>query len=353
MRKFVRNIGVAMAMTMAMSLMAGCTEGKVKEANYTYNASEYVQLGEYKGLEVAVENFTVTEDDLNNVIKQIREKKVGYTVVEREAKDGDLVNLKFSAYISGIKVEGFSSSDYKAVIGSNQFLVEGFEKNLIGLKAGDTRAITGLRIPENFAQEASYAGREVTFNVEILGVYEPELPEYNDAFVIEATSGKYTNVEDYNKSLMEQLEANAETNRYNDKYNKVLDQIVANASVIKDFPEEYIASKCESIQTEVDKYKLVSEQTDVEYLTQYYGVSTVEEAAKNQIMLEFIFQQIIANENLKVTQKYYDAHLTEASENRSFSSTEKFVNAFTEEGVVKCMLLDQATKLIMDSAVEK
>ncbi|MGN0160686.1 MAG: trigger factor [Lachnospiraceae bacterium] len=353
MRKTGRGLSVVMAMTMAMGLLAGCGNGKVKDVSFTYNAGEYVQLGEYKGIEITVDDYTVKDEDLQNVIDQIREKKVRYNVVEREAKDKDLVNLSFSAYISGVKVEGFSSNDYKAVIGSNQFLVDGFEEALIGLKAGDTRAITGLRIPENFAQEASYAGRAVTFNVEILGVYEPELPEYNDAFVIEVTGGEYTNVSDYNASLMEQLQENAETNRYNDKYNKVLDKIVENSTVLKDFPEEYIASKSEGIQTEVDKYKVLSGQTDEEYLMQYYGVSTVEEAAKNQILLEFIFQQIIVNENLKVTQKYYDEHLTEASETRNYSSPEKFVKAFTEDGVVKCMLLDQATDIVMNSVVEK
>lgn len=352
MRKLSRGLSVAMAMTVAVSLLAGCGN-KVKEVTYTYNAADYVQLGAYKGVEVALNDYTVTDADLQDVINQILEKKLEYNVVEREAREGDLVNLTFSAYISGVKVEGFSSNDYKAVIGSKQFLVDGFEEKLIGLKAGDTRAITGLHIPENFTQEASYAGRAVTFNVEILGVYEPELPEFNDAFVVEITEGKYTNVADYSASLMEQLEENAETNRYTDKYNKVLDQIVANSKVIKDFPQEYITSKCESIQVEVDKYKIINNQTDAEYLTQYYGVESVEEAAKNQIMLEFIFQQIITNEKLKVTQKYYEEHLEEAAKTRSYSSTEKFEKAFTQEGVVKCMLLDQATKIIMDAAVEK
>lgn len=352
MRKFFKGVSAMMAMTLAMGLFTGCGD-KVMNVTYDYNADEYVKVGEYKGIEVELDDYTVTEKDLQNVIDQIVEKYVNYKVVDRPAQDGDMVVVSFDSYISGSKVEGFSSKDYKLVIGSGEFLIDGFEEAMIGLSAGEKRAITGLHVPENFKTEEKYAGRAITFNIEISGVYEPVLPAYDDELVAKITEGEFTTVDAYNQELMSMLEENAQTNYYNDKYNQILDKIISNTEVIKEFPEEYISSKSASIQEEVDKYKILYEMTDSEYMMKYYGVETVEEAARNQILLEFIFEEIIKNENLTVTQSYYKEHLQETADARQYSSVEKFVNAFTENGVVKCMLLDKATDLIMDSAVEK
>lgn len=352
MRKFLKGISVALTMTLAMGLFTGCGN-KVKEVTYDYNADEYIKLGDYKGIEVELEDYTVTDEALQDVIEQIREKYTEYHVVDRAAQDKDMVLVSFDAYISGNKVEGFSSTDHQVIIGSGEFVIEGFEEALIGLSAGDKRAITGLKVPENFSTEASYAGRAITFDIEVSGIHEPVLPEYNDELVNKITEGEYTTAEAYNENLMGMLEENAVTNKYNEKYNDVLDVIVANTEVIKDLPAEYIESKSAGIQEEVSRYTVLYSMTDSEYLMKYYGVETTEEAAKNQIMLEFIFQEIIENENLTVTEKYYEDNLADTAAKRNYSTTTKFVEQFTEMGAVKCMLLDKAETLILDSAVEK
>lgn len=352
MKKFVKAVSAVMAFTMTIGILAGCGN-TVKKVTYEYNADDYIQLGDYKGIEVTLGDYTVTDEDLQNVISQIQEKYIYYNEVDRAAEAGDEVNLNFDAYISGGKVEGFSGQDYDVIIGSGDFLIDGFEEALIGLKEGDSRAITGLRVPENFTTEEKYAGRAITFNVEILGVSEPVVPEYNDELVIAVSMGQFTTVDTYNQELLRMLEENAETNRYNDKYNQVLDQIVANTTVIKDLPSEYIESKKEAIQSEMEQFTLLYDMSDEEYLQKYYGISSVDEYARNQIMLEFIIQEIIERENLTVTTKYYKEHLAELAQDRGYTNTEQFVEKYTEEGVVKAMLLEMAIDVVMDSAVEK
>lgn len=352
MRKFVKAVSSAMALTMTLGMLAGCGSTP-KKVTYEYNAGEYVRLGEYKGTEVTLGDYTVTDEDLQNVISQICERYVYYNEVKRAAREGDEVTLDFDAYISGGKVEGFSGSDYKVIIGSDTFLIDGFEEALIGLKEGDSRAVTGLYVPENFTVEEKYAGRAITFNVSVSGVAEPVLPEYNEELVIAVSKGEFATVDAYNRELMKMLEENAEVNRYNDKYNQILDKIVADTEVIKELPSEYIETKKAAIQEEVTQYTILYNMSEEEYLEKYYGISTVEEYAKNQILLEFIFQTIIERENLVVTEKYYKDHLAETAAGRGFTSADKFVEKYTEEGVVKAMLLDMAVDVLMDSAVEK
>lgn len=351
MRVLKKIAAVCLAASLTVGMLAGCN-GKTYKATYDYNASEYIELGEYKGISVEVGDFSVKEEDLQNVISQIQEQYCNYNLVERGVQEKDRIILNFDAYISGQKVGGFSGENYELVVGGGNFLIDGFEEKLIGLKAGDKCAVTGLRVPENFSQEKTYAGRAITFNVEILNVYEPVLADYDDQFVIALTDGVYMSVEEYNKELMRQLEENAETNRYNAKYDAVMDKIIAGTTVTKEFPEEYVKQREEDIARTAEFYAGVQDLTVEEYLTKIYGVPTAREAAENIILMEFIYQEIVQKEKLSVTAKDYSKNLVATAQKRGYTSTERMLSDYQEMGVVKLMLMDMAEALIMNNAVE-
>lgn len=351
MRNLRRFAAVLTTAALLTGILGGCS-GRKYNVSYDYDSSEYINIGEYTGIEVELGDYTVTDESLQNVIDQVVRKYVNYSIVDREAKEGDQVLLNFDAYISGNKVSGFSGEDYELVLGSNSFLVEGFEEQIMGLSAGDKRAVTGLRVPETFTQEASYAGRSVTFDVEVLGVYEPVYPDYTDDFVTEISDGKYLTTAEYDKMLIGQLEDNAVTNRYNDKYDVLLDKIVASTDIIKEFPEEYVTKKVEEITRNAEFYSGLYDYTTDEYIQKQYGAENAKAAAEDIIMLEFIFQEIIEKENFTVTKKYYKDNLMATATKRGYTTTERLVTDYTEDGVVKLMLMDMAEDFIMNSAIE-
>lgn len=352
MKNLKKTAALLLLTVLTTGIISGCSKAKTYEVSYDYNAAEYINTGSYKGVEVELGDFSVTEESLQHVIDQILEQNVGYALVDRKAREGDQLVLNFEAYISGQKIPGFSSDDYELVLGSNSFLVEGFEEQLIGLGVGDNRAVTGLKIPEDFTQEASYAGRSVTFNVEILGVYEPVLPEYDDEFVVAVSKGTYSTVADYNKMLTEQLEANAVTNRYNAKYDALMDKIITETSIIKTLPEEYVAKREEEIMRIAEFYSGLYDYTAEEYVKKQYGVESAKEAAENIVLMEFIFQDIIEKENFVITEKYYKENLSAIAQKRGYTTTEKLLSDYSQDGVVKLMLMDMAENFIMNNAVE-
>jgi trigger factor len=329
---------------------AGC-QSKTLEVTYDYEAADYVSVGEYKNLQIEVEDYTVTDADVQNAVDQVLEQNMEYVTVERAAQEGDMVILDFDAYISGSKVEGFSGEDYEVYIGEGSFLVDGFEEALIGLSAGEKRAITGLYVPEDFTTEEKYAGRAITYNIEIKSVNEPVLPTYDDEFVENFTEGSFKTVDEYNSEIRSMLEENAVTNAYNAKYNALFEQILNNTEVKKEFPEEYIEKKKEIVEEQVSKFALIYNLTDKEYLSQYFGYDTVEEVAYNQILTEFIYQYIIETEDITITQKYYKDNIDATAESRGYSSADKFISTNGENAAIQCMQLDKAIELIMDSAV--
>lgn len=351
MKILKRFAAACLTVSLATGMLAGCN-GKTYEVSYDYDASEYINLGEYKGVSVELEDYSVKDEDLQKVISQIQEQYCNYELVERGIQEKDRIILNFDAYISGQKVGGFSGENYELVIGSGNFLIEGFEEKLIGLKAGDKRAITGLYVPENFSQEKTYSGRAITFDVEILNVYEPVPAPYDDQFVNALTNGGYPTVEEYNKELVRQLEENAETNRYNAKYDAVMDKIIVGTTQTKELPEEYVTKRAEEITKTAEFYAGVQDITVEEYLTRVYGVPTAREAAENIILMEFIYQEIIRKENMVITAKDYSKNLVATAEKRGYTSTERMLSDYQEAGVVKLMLMDMAEAFIMNNAVE-
>jgi trigger factor len=118
--------------------------------------------------------------DVQRVIDSVLSEQRTVKVVEREARDGDQVTVKFTAQdAEGKAVEGLTADNYAVTIGSSK-LLPGFEPMLVGLKKGDAKEFK-LTLPEGFAME-HLRGKEVTFSVEAQRVEEVKLPELTDEF---------------------------------------------------------------------------------------------------------------------------------------------------------------------------
>ena len=82
---------------MVFSLSA-CSSSKVEtsEKQYDYDLSEYVTVGEYKGIEVErVDPTEVTDDDVQAEITSVLESKITWEEVDRPAQEGDKVNIDY------------------------------------------------------------------------------------------------------------------------------------------------------------------------------------------------------------------------------------------------------------------
>lgn len=121
--------------------------------------------------------------DVQRVVDSVLQEHRTLQVVDREAREGDQMLVKFTSKDeSGTPVEGLTADDYPVVIGSAR-LLPGFEPQLVGLKAGDAKEFT-LTMPEGFSAE-HLRGKPVTFNVTAKRVEEVKLPQITDEFAKE------------------------------------------------------------------------------------------------------------------------------------------------------------------------
>ena len=129
-----------------------------------YNDNCYIVCNDFTNLDYVRENITVTDEELNEYIKENilsgmeTVEPNDHTVVE----DGDVVDIDYSGKIDDVAFEGGTAEGQKLTIGSGMF-IPGFEEALIGMEIGETRDIN-VTFPEDY-QATDLAGKDAVFTI--------------------------------------------------------------------------------------------------------------------------------------------------------------------------------------------
>lgn len=111
-----------------------------------------VELGQYKGVEVAKCDTEVTDADVEEELKKAQDKNSRIVTVEdRAVKDGDMTTIDFEGFVDGEAFEGGKGEDYPLTIGSHSF-IDNFEEQIIGMNIGDEKEIN-VTFPEEYHAE--------------------------------------------------------------------------------------------------------------------------------------------------------------------------------------------------------
>jgi trigger factor len=112
-----------------------------------------IQLADFKSFTVEKPVADVTDAEVDEAIKRIAEQNRSFAPKGEGAKaeTGDRVTISFKGSIDGTPFEGGTGEDMPVTIGSNTF-IPGFEEQLIGIAAGETRTLK-VTFPKNYGSE--------------------------------------------------------------------------------------------------------------------------------------------------------------------------------------------------------
>jgi len=124
-------------------------------------------------------NAAVSDADVDGMLDRLRRQRVTWAKVERAAQEGDRLEIDFEGSIDGQPFAGNAASQVPLELGSKT-MIPGFEEQLVGAAAGDTKSVE-VTFPADYnAQEV--AGKTALFEVKVHGVAAAELPEIDDEF---------------------------------------------------------------------------------------------------------------------------------------------------------------------------
>src|SRR5205085_8601888 len=139
-----------------------------------------IELANFKDIKLERLTADVTDQEIDEAVGRIAEQNRPFVAKgEDEAKLGDRVTVSFTGTIDGAPFEGGSAEDIQVVIGSKSF-IPGFEEQVAGIKAGETRTVVAA-FPPNYVK-AELAGRQASFEVTAKSVETPGELALDDAF---------------------------------------------------------------------------------------------------------------------------------------------------------------------------
>ena len=276
-------------------------EGKDLIFKATVTKRPEVKLGDYKGLDAKKEEAKVTDEQIQDQLKNIAEQQAEMVVADKDAKveQGDFAVIDFKGTVDGKAFDGGEGKSYPLQIGSGNF-IPGFEDQLVGAKAGDDVTVK-VTFPEDYFV-ADLAGKEAEFATHIHDIKRKQLPELNDEFA--KANSSYETIAELKADLRKKMEEDAER-RAVDAYNgELIKTAVENAEV--DIPEVMVADRVEQMIQELamsmegrglklEDYLKFSNKT-VEELREEY-----KETAAENVRTDLVLDAIAVEEKIEVT----------------------------------------------------
>src|SRR3954467_2348379 len=153
------------------------------DLNYTVSIEVVptIQLADFKTFSVEKPVAEVSDADVDEAIKRIADQNRSFSPKGDGAKaeNGDRVTVNFKGTIDGTPFEGGTGENIQVVIGSNTF-IPGFEEQLLGMAAGETRTLK-VSFPKNYTNP-ELAGKPAEFETTATLLEAPQDTEINDEF---------------------------------------------------------------------------------------------------------------------------------------------------------------------------
>jgi len=235
-----------------------------------------ITLPDYTKIKVEKPSSKVAAKDVMDVIENLRTRSAVKNDVDRISKDTDQMWIDFVGFDQkGAPIERADGKDYPLVLGSNTF-IPGFEPQLVGLKADDTKEFT-LTFPKDYGA-SSLAGKKVTFKVKVNKVQEVVKPKIDDAFA--ASLGPFKTVEQLKTDIEKQLQVDKDDAARREYEAAVLKAITDKTKMA--IPDELVEEQMALLLTEVRQNAVQRGQT---YEEQLKAEGKTEEEFKKTVLL--------------------------------------------------------------------
>ncbi|MFA6429630.1 MAG: trigger factor [Patescibacteria group bacterium] len=151
----------------------------IKFTTITPTEPKIIELPDLEKCKVLAKEIKVTDDQVNETVEQMRKMRRKEALVSRPATGDDLVVIDLEMQRDHVVLEGGTGRDYKVYLAEHNY-IPGLTEKLQGIKEGEERTFT-LPFPSEHYQK-HLAGKDVDFTAKAKGVYELQLPAFDDEF---------------------------------------------------------------------------------------------------------------------------------------------------------------------------
>lgn len=288
--------------------------GKGKPLTVTIDVAVYpvVEVKDYKGIEVEQVDPEVTEEDVDRDIEAMRKRNSRMVVADRPVENGDTVILDYAGFVGDEQFQGGTAENQELKIGSGMF-IPGFEEQLIGVKAGESKDVV-VTFPEEY-QAKELAGKEATFKCTVHEVKFEELPELDDEFAKDVS--EFDTLAELRDDARARILESVKLQCENEAKDKVIAQVYENNKI--EAPATMVADEMDRMIQELEQ-QMRYQGLNIQQYLQFTG-STLDDfrneikpEAEKRVATRIVLRSIGDVENVEVTDEDLDKELHRMSE---------------------------------------
>ena len=312
-----------------------------------------VKLGDYRGIEVSKQDRTVSEEDVDAEIRREQEKNSRLVeVTDRPVEDGDTLILDYSGAVDGVPFDGGTAENQTLVIGSHSF-IPGFEEQLIGTNAGETKDIT-VTFPEEYHAK-ELAGKEAVFTCTVHKIQKKELPELNDDFAQDVS--EFDTLEEYRKSVKDNLTKQKEAAAKTAAEDEAVNKLIENSEM--DIPEAMIDAQTTQMYQDYAR-QLQGQGIPIDTYLQYMGSSEAKlkeemrPQALKQIQTRLVLEEVAKDACLEANDLRLEEEIEKIAERYQMevAKLKESMSDCDRENLKKDISVQEAIDLIADTLKE-
>ena len=294
-----------------------------------------------ESLEIEKTTCDISAANVDTMVETLRKQHRRMNPVERAAQQGDVLELNFSGRVAGEPFAGGEAKEFKVELGSARLLA-GFEEGLKGHQAGEEFQLN-LQFPDDYRIE-SLRGKPVTFDVKVLQVLEPQLPELNDEFFI-AFGIKEGGADAFRQEVHEHMEREAAVvirNRLRDSVVAAIHKSneIALPMVLVQREKQRLS---EQLKANLKAYGVKTDSDD----DRFRDPALFEEQAKKRVAVQLVVAEIVRRQELKANPARVRAMIESTA--RSYEDPAAIVNWYYAD---RSRLADVEALVLEDEVID-
>jgi trigger factor len=316
-----------------------------------------LELKDYSGIELAIKTPRITDDDINQTIEALRQRKsTNADVTNRPAQDKDLLKVDFTSKIGDEPFEGGAAKDQIIQAGGGQ-LIEGLDKGMLGMEIGETRDIK-VQVPEDYDNK-EIAGKDVDFQIILKGIQVQKLPDLDDEFAKGIVDKDFESLDDMNLKIRSELEEYERKEVRKAMKKQLTDKITEQNQI--DLPEGLVKEQVKFMveQAQKSKEKASGQKNDHNHDHDHGNEVTTEqldqyrEPAMKALREELILDQLSRDLDLQVSEEELEKEVQNMSQLLGGGNIQQIKREWEKNGVLARLHSRMKRDKTLDAALDK
>jgi trigger factor len=282
----------------------------------TFEVRPEITVEGYEGMAFTEKVPTVTSDDVDSAIQELREERADLRPVDRASMQGDYVLFTYQRLDeSGEPVATEKEQETQACELGKQMAPPEFETALEGMRTGETKDVDFV-LPEDYG-DPSLAGKTLRFRLKVQDVRQKLLPPIDDDFA--RSIGQFATLLDLRVGVRNSLEQQAKAAARRNLETEIVDALIEKTSF--ELPECLVHDRLAEMYSRANENRPEGKGIDEKQFVEVYRP-----IVEKQIRAGLILGAVAEKQNISVTRSDVEDRVRASTEARGLDFDETMKN---------------------------